>query len=98
MLPIGSRKYKDLDIFLFCLSQTPSGPEPQTQSQVATDTDTAQLSAHTFRETPEVVEDSEPSPRRYPVRQRVQPERFGILCYPLGIRDEFFEEGSNVID
>ena len=60
-----------------CLSQTPSGPEPWTQSQVATNTDTTQPSAHSFGETLEVVEDSKPLPQRYPVRQRVQPERFG---------------------
>ena len=60
-----------------CLSRTPSGPPSQPPSQDVTTTDTTQPLARTFGETLEVVDDSEPLPRRYPVRQRTQPERFG---------------------
>ena len=60
-----------------CHSQTPSGPPSQPPSQDVTTMDTTQPTARTFGETLEVVEDSEPLPRRYPVRQRTQPERFG---------------------
>ena len=77
---------------------TPSGPPSQPQSQDVTITDTTQPPARTFRETLEVVEDSELFfPQCYPVRQRTQPERFGLLL-PIRNSRRTLRRGSSVTE